>query len=109
MANPRKLTTSQDDYRTSDSPIILSSKQMNRLAAEMPGWLKLTFSGILALPNHIFTLTDVYEICAPLVNLNYPENRNSRPKLRQQLQRLRDLGMLSFLGKGRYMKLFFST
>jgi len=109
MANLREVATRQVDLHTSDSPILLTSKQLNRLAAEMPGWLNLTFSGLLAIPTNVFTLSDVYEVCAPMVKLKYPENRNSRPKLRQQLQRLRDLGMLSFLGKGRYTKHFFPT
>jgi type II restriction enzyme len=32
----------------------------------------------------------------------YPKNRNVRPKIRQQLQVLRDAGFISFLGEGRY-------
>jgi chromosome condensin MukBEF MukE localization factor len=34
----------------------------------------------------------------------YPNNRFPRQKLRQQLQRLRDLGMIEFLGEGRYRR-----
>jgi type II restriction enzyme len=32
----------------------------------------------------------------------YPGNINVRPKIRQQLQALRDRGWLEFLGRGRY-------
>ena len=32
----------------------------------------------------------------------HPQNRFVRPKIRQQLQILRDLGLLEFLGRGRY-------
>ncbi|MFN9928569.1 MAG: hypothetical protein ACK53I_16700 [Phenylobacterium sp.] len=32
----------------------------------------------------------------------YPGNNNVRPKIRQQLQVLRDAGWLIFLGKGAY-------
>jgi type II restriction enzyme len=32
----------------------------------------------------------------------YPGNRNVRPKIRQQLQVLRDQGYLDFIGPGRY-------
>jgi hypothetical protein len=32
----------------------------------------------------------------------YPGNRNVRPKIRQQLQMLRDRGWLEFTGRGRY-------
>ncbi|HDT15115.1 MAG TPA: hypothetical protein ENN55_02790 [Firmicutes bacterium] len=33
----------------------------------------------------------------------HPENRNIKPKIRQQLQFLRDKGYLYFEGKGRYV------
>ena len=32
----------------------------------------------------------------------YPANHNVRPKIRQQLQVLRDRGWLEFVGRGRY-------
>jgi type II restriction enzyme len=48
-----------------------------------------------------FTLADVYAQ-APRLEKLYPENRNVRPKIRQQLQVLRDQGYLEFLGDGRY-------
>jgi type II restriction enzyme len=32
----------------------------------------------------------------------HPLNRNIRPKIRQQLQVMRDHGVLEFLGQGRY-------
>ncbi|MBI5242579.1 MAG: hypothetical protein HY922_02705 [Elusimicrobia bacterium] len=32
----------------------------------------------------------------------HPNNRHVRPKIRQQLQVLRDLGFVAFLGRGRY-------
>lgn len=35
----------------------------------------------------------------------YPSNRNVRPKLRQQLQKLRDAGLLAFLGNARYRRI----
>jgi Dam-replacing family. len=34
----------------------------------------------------------------------HPENRNVRPKIRQQLQVLRDMGFLAFSGRGAYRK-----
>lgn len=108
-AVPHRVTDPQNELHRADSAIHLSPKQLNRLAAEMPGWLNLTFSGLLEIPHQTFTLSDVYCVCAPLVREKYPENRHPRPKLRQQLQRLRDLGMISFLGKGRYSKLLSPT
>ena len=38
------------------------------------------------------------------VHLN-PQNHNVEAKIRQQLQILRDLGFIEFLGKGQYRKI----
>jgi hypothetical protein len=48
-----------------------------------------------------FTLDDVYAFEDRLAAI-YPGNNNIRPKIRQQLQVLRDQGYLIFLGRGRY-------
>ena len=50
---------------------------------------------------HSFTLDDVYAHEARLQAI-YPGNNNVRPKIRQQLQVLRDQGLLEFTGRGRY-------
>jgi type II restriction enzyme len=46
-----------------------------------------------------FALRDMYAFESNLARL-YPQNRNIRAKIRQQLQVLRDLGLLDFLGNG---------
>ena len=48
-----------------------------------------------------FTLAEVYAFENYLGEL-HPENNNVQPKIRQQLQVLRDAGVLDFLGRGRY-------
>ena len=48
-----------------------------------------------------FTLDDVYAFEDRLAGV-YPGNNNVRPKIRQQLQVLRDQGFLEFVGRGRY-------
>ena len=48
-----------------------------------------------------FTLSDVYGFESQLSYI-YPRNNNVRPKIRQQLQVLRDNGYLEFLGNGNY-------
>lgn len=48
-----------------------------------------------------FTLADVYAFEDRLARA-YPGNHNVRPKIRQQLQVLRDGGYLEFMGKGLY-------
>ncbi|QYX55774.1 hypothetical protein K1T73_11855 [Roseovarius sp. SCSIO 43702] len=48
-----------------------------------------------------FTLAEIYAFEDRLSQV-YPGNNNVRPKIRQQLQVLRDNGFLEFLGAGRY-------
>jgi hypothetical protein len=48
-----------------------------------------------------FDLGEVYAFESKLERL-HPANRHIRDKIRQQLQVLRDLGLLQFLGRGDY-------
>lgn len=48
-----------------------------------------------------FTLAEVYAFADTLRRL-HPQNRHVEEKIRQQLQRLRDLGFLEFVGRGNY-------
>ena len=66
------------------------------------GWRKLTLRGVLAMPDDGFRLQELYEACEPAAVKEYPSNRNVRPKLRQQLQMLRDLGLVEFVKPGQY-------
>ena len=68
------------------------------------GWLTVTLSLIDRLGKTEFSLGDLYAY-EPLLAKLFPGNRNIRPKLRQQLQELRDLGQIAFLGKGTYSRL----
>jgi type II restriction enzyme len=54
-----------------------------------------------ALGRPAFSLDDVYAFEPRLAAL-YPGNQHIRPKIRQQLQVLRDRGWLEFSGHGRY-------
>lgn len=65
------------------------------------GWLVEVMNAVESLGRAAFTLDDVYGQEARLQAL-YPANRNVRPKIRQQLQVLRDRGYLEFVGGGAY-------
>ena len=49
-----------------------------------------------------FTLRAFYSRFTEQLSLLHPDNNNVQAKIRQQLQVLRDGGMLEFLGRGRY-------
>jgi type II restriction enzyme len=50
-----------------------------------------------------FTLEDMYKYENEL-KIKHPQNNNIKPKIRQQLQFLRDKGFVEFLGNGKYIK-----
>lgn len=73
--------------------------------AKMPvgrrGWAASLLNLLRQLPNDRFSLTDAYGFEASLAT-QYPANNNVRPKIRQQLQILRDAGILQFESRGLY-------
>lgn len=70
-------------------------------SVETRGWLLEVMKAVDAIGRPEFDLNDVYAFEARLSAI-YPSNNNVRPKIRQQLQVLRDSGYLEFLGDGRY-------
>ena len=52
--------------------------------------------------SHEFTLRQFYARFTEILSRQHPENRHIEPKIRQQLQVLREGDILAFLGGGRY-------
>jgi type II restriction enzyme len=67
----------------------------------MKGWLLSVMRIVDRLHEDTFSLHDVYAFESELMAA-YPQNKHVRPKIRQQLQVLRDSGYLIFLGDGKY-------
>jgi type II restriction enzyme len=65
------------------------------------GWLLAVMKCIDRIGRARFSLHEVYEFEDEL-RAAYPENNNIRPKIRQQLQVLRNAGFLVFMGGGAY-------
>jgi type II restriction enzyme len=65
------------------------------------GWLLEVMKAVEDIGLSDFTLADAYAF-EDRLSAAYPGNNNVRPKIRQQLQVLRDHGWLEFLGGGRY-------
>ncbi len=76
-----------------------------RKLAEVPpsvrGWTLDVLGAVRKLGKSSFSLDDVYEFESEL-RASHPLNRHIRPKIRQQLQVLRDLGLLEFSTPGNY-------
>ncbi len=65
------------------------------------GWTTFTLKAVRDLKRTEFSLRDVYALESNFI-ASYPNNHNIRAKIRQQLQVLRDLEFLDFMGDGWY-------
>jgi len=74
---------------------------LRRTSLEARGWLMEVMRAVEDVGQGRFSLDDVYA-SEDRLQRTYPDNRNVRPKIRQQLQVLRDQGFIEFLGRGRY-------
>ena len=69
------------------------------------GWKLSVFDCLLKVKEDNFELSNIYKF-EDMLHKQYPENQYVRDKIRQQLQELRDLGLIEFLGQGQYRKLW---
>ena len=67
------------------------------------GWLMDVLWCVNQIPSSSFSLTELYQFDRMLAT-KHPDNHNIRPKIRQQLQVLRDRGIIEFLNPGCYRK-----
>ena len=76
-------------------------RPLEKLKVEARGWTLDVLNVVRGMGRQEFTLAEVYAFAGELARL-HPRNRFVRPKIRQQLQILRDLGFVEFLGSGQY-------
>jgi type II restriction enzyme len=76
-------------------------RPLEKLKVEKRGWTLDVLQVVQSLGKPEFILSDVYAHADKLAKL-HPDNRHVRDKIRQQLQVLRELGLLEFLGAGSY-------
>jgi type II restriction enzyme len=76
-------------------------RPLEKLKTDQRGWTLDVLNAVRSLGKPEFALNDVYALESRLTRL-HPANRHVRDKIRQQLQVLRDLGLLEFLGGGEY-------
>ena len=88
--SPREVRGSYDRLRP-----------LEKLHVERRGWTLDVLQVVQSLGKLEFTLADVYAHADALAKL-HPKNAHVRDKIRQQLQILRDLGLLHFLHPGTY-------
>jgi type II restriction enzyme len=76
-------------------------RPLEKLQVQKRGWTLDVLQVVQSLGKMEFTLADVYAHAGSLARL-HPKNLHVRDKIRQQLQILRDVGLLTFLGGGSY-------
>lgn len=97
----------EDGVAASPAEVRAKFRSVSALANVAPaerGWTLGTLRVVRNIAKPEFSLADVYNHAAELQSL-HPNNRHVRDKIRQQLQVLRDLGFLQFLGHGTYRTL----
>lgn len=82
---------------------VKESKNLETRNIDSRGWLMDILKCVNRIPTQIFSLQDVYFFEDEL-SICHPGNNNIKPKIRQQLQLLRDRGIIEFLGNGIYKK-----
>jgi type II restriction enzyme len=76
---------------------------LKKSSIENKGWTLDVLNCIDKMHQQEFTLTEIYRFENEL-RKKHPNNSFIQPKIRQQLQILRDRGILRFISKGKYMK-----
>jgi type II restriction enzyme len=78
-----------------------SLKELAKLEPSVRGWTLDVLKLARSLKEKQFSLDQMYSL-EPNLTALYPKNHNIRPKIRQQLQVLRDVGILRFVSRGVY-------
>jgi len=76
-------------------------RKLAELPPEVRGWTLDVLTTIRKLRKIQFSLQELYQF-EPYLQSIHPRNQNVRPKIRQQLQILRDLGLIEFTSLGNY-------
>ncbi len=76
-------------------------RSLAEVAPALRGWTVDVLTAVRRLNKPQFSLREIYRFELDLGAL-HPANQNVRPKIRQQLQVLRDMGLLEFTSPGNY-------
>jgi type II restriction enzyme len=93
------------DSRKADSAVVREHYRVMSTLRSMDvssrGWLIDVLNVARSINKQEFHLSEMYSQDKHLRTL-HPKNFHIRPKIRQQLQKLRDMGLLTFIGEGNY-------
>lgn len=90
------------DYEGQDP---MFDQKTQAIVNNLSGWKKAVFHAIQKIQKQVFTSSDCSDLVPELKN-QFPNNHFVEAKIRQQLQELRDIGLIKFEGNGIYRKLW---
>ena len=90
------------NYSTSN--LIHKEENMRGRKMDARGWTLDILDCVNKIENTEFTLQEMYKFEEEL-SAKYPDNYHVKDKIRQQLQILRDNGIIEFVGEGHYRKI----
>lgn len=93
------ITPKEEVHKKWSSTLFLKSSSM-----ASRGWTLDIMNCLDRIVGDTFSLVNMY-IFENQLRIKYPNNNHIKDKIRQQLQFLRDKGMVEFLGNGRYRKM----
>ena len=96
----------QNRVEQTKAEVLSNVEKVSTLASnsfDARGWLFDVMNCMNRIPKETFSLDDIY-LFEQELQARHPQNHNIRPKIRQQLQVLRDKGFIEFLGDGYYRK-----
>ena len=79
------------------------SQQLATNNIDSRGWIMDVLYCVNSLKSNEFFLDEMYQF-AEILAVKHPQNNNIKPKIRQQLQFLRDKGVIEFVRRGFYKK-----
>lgn len=97
-----KLPRLDLQYDASDD---IFDKDISGIADALNGWQRAVFTVMDRHDGSVMTTRD-FTPYIPELKRQYPDNNTIEAKIRQQLQELRDLGLVKFEGNGVYKKLW---
>jgi type II restriction enzyme len=81
--------------------VFAATERLGKHSIKSRSWSRALLNCLHRLPTPRFTLEQAYRFEREFSS-QYPHNKNVRPKIRQQLQVLRDTGLVIFEGGGTY-------
>jgi phosphatidylserine/phosphatidylglycerophosphate/cardiolipin synthase-like enzyme len=101
----RPLKFPKITLRTNQDVSDIYTGGVETITPNLDGWKLDVFKCLLEIESNVFSLKEVNKFEKRLWQL-HPENKHIQAKIRQQLQVLRDIGLLEFIGRGVYRKLW---